>query len=182
MKENITSKLVAVGSRNPVKIEAVKIAFTKLWPQTKWQVEGIDVSSGVSNQPLSDSETLLGARNRAKTALLTLSADFGLGIEGGLHQLDNLWFDSAWIVALRKDGIQGIGSSIRMLNSDKMIDMVLNQKFELGQVDDILFNKTNSKQNDGHFGLMTDGQITRTSAYIDAVISALARFIHPEIF
>lgn len=32
---------VAVGSKNPVKIEAVRLAFEQIWPQRQWQVVAI---------------------------------------------------------------------------------------------------------------------------------------------
>lgn len=53
---------------------------------------------------------------------------------------------------------------------------------ELGTVDDIIFNKTNSKQADGHFGIMTNNVVTRAQAYRDGIVMALARFLHPEVF
>ena len=53
---------------------------------------------------------------------------------------------------------------------------------ELGHVDDMVFITRNSKQGDGHFGLMTKNALTRTSAYRDGVISALVRFINPQLF
>ena len=53
---------------------------------------------------------------------------------------------------------------------------------ELGHVDDLLFQTNNSKHATGHFGLMTNNAITRSDMYTDGIISALARFIHPEIY
>ena len=52
---------VAVGSMNPVKIDAVRQAFESLFPDDKWDVKGIDIKSGVSNQPMSDKESIRGA-------------------------------------------------------------------------------------------------------------------------
>ena len=49
-------------------------------------------------------------------------------------------------------------------------------------MNDKLFGVENSKHGDGHFGLLTNGAITRTSGYRDGVIAALARFIKPEVF
>ncbi len=53
---------VLVGSRNPVKLEAAKEAFSKYFDAV--EVVGISVNSKVSNQPVED-ETFAGARNRA---------------------------------------------------------------------------------------------------------------------
>lgn len=172
---------VAVGSKNPVKVYAVKLAFETIWPEQTWEVEGVDVSSEVSNQPMSDTESITGARNRATKALKKLQADFGVGLEGGLHQIQDKWFDCGWIVILDKDRKEGIGSSVRIETPKKMLDLILQGK-ELGEVCDIVFEKKNSKQGEGHFGLMTKNAITRTEGYKDAVIMALSRFIHPHLF
>lgn len=48
---------VAVGSENPVKIQAVAEAFEKVWPKKKFEVIGTKVPSGVSDQPMSDEES-----------------------------------------------------------------------------------------------------------------------------
>lgn len=174
-------KTIAVGSNNPVKIQAVCRAFEKIFSNTSWKVIGVDVKSGVSNQPMSDLESIKGATNRAKNALKKINADYGVGLEGGVEKIGDKWFDCGWIVIVDKKGQEGIGSSIRMHTPDKMINMVKKGK-ELGEAIDIIFKQKNAKQKQGHFGLMTDNAITRAEGYRDAVISALSRFIHPELY
>ena len=173
---------VAVGSTNPVKIRAVRKAFKKVFPNEKIIIQGIDVSSGVSSQPMNDEESILGATNRAKRALKNSSADYGVGIEGGLNKTGKFWFDCGWIVVIDKTNKRGIGSSMKMHTPQKMILMIKNNKMELGEVDDLVFKRMNSKQKKGHFGLMTNGAITRSHAYRDGVICALARFLHKNLY
>ena len=48
-----------------VKIACVQQAFEKCFPEEHFSFEGINVASGVSDQPMGDEETLLGAQNRA---------------------------------------------------------------------------------------------------------------------
>lgn len=172
---------VAVGSKNPVKISAVKQAFEIVFPDETWIVEGVDVKSGISDQPMSDRECIRGAKNRAKRAMKKLNADFGVGLEGGLHKIDKRWFDTGWMVVLDKKGQEGIGSTIRMRTPDKMMKYI-HEGMELGHVNDLIFKKKNSKQAEGHFGLMTGNKITRTSAYVDGIVSALVSFLHPDLF
>ncbi len=172
---------VAVGSKNPVKITAVKEGFSTVWPDVVWDVEGHDVGSEVSDQPMSDTESIIGAKNRARKASELLKADFGVGLEGGLQQIGEKWFDSGWIVIRDAKGIEGIGSTIKMETPPKMMELI-QKGHELGIVDDMLFNQTNSKQKTGHFGLMTNGILSRSDMYKNAVITALARFLHPELF
>lgn len=172
---------IAIGSTNPVKISAVKSAFKKVWPRKKFTFISIDIDSGVSKQPMSDLESIKGARNRAKRSLKISKGDFGVGLEGGLQKIGKDWFDCGWIVVLNKKKMVGIGSSIKMHTPKKMFKH-LKKGLELGEVDDLLFNVENSKQKQGHFGLMTKNKIDRAKAYRDAVISALARFLNPELF
>lgn len=173
---------IAVGSKNPTKINAVREAYKLVWPDETIEIITIDSPSGVSNQPVTDKESIKGATNRAKHALKNGKADFGVGLEGGIQKVGNEYFDCGWIVVIDKKGNRGIGSSIRMQTPPIMIKMIHEQNLELGVINDILFNTKNSKQATGHFGLMTKDALTRTSAYRDGVISALTRFIHPRLY
>lgn len=172
---------VAVGSTNPVKINATKQAFAKVWPKKKWEIVGVEVGSGVSSQPLSDEESLKGAKNRAKAAIKIAKADFGVGLEGGIHETNGLWFDTGWAVVVDKKGTLGIGTSIRMQSPPSMMKYV-KKGMELGDVDDMFFGKKNTKHKQGHFGLMSKGVLMREEAYQHGVISALVRFLHPKLF
>jgi inosine/xanthosine triphosphatase len=175
-------KKVAVGSKNPVKIEAVRLAFNDVWPDIEWEVIGTDVKSGVSDQPMSDRESIKGATNRAKRSRNLLDADFGVGLEGGLQKVGKEYVDSGWAIVVAKDGRIGVGSSVRMHTPHKMMQMVFEEGIELGKVCDILFKRQNSGQAEGQFGLMTKNLITRTEGYRQGIISALVRFIHPNLY
>lgn len=172
---------IAVGSKNPVKINAVKHAFELVWPKKKFEVVGVKVSSGVSDQPMSDKESILGATFRAKRSMQEAKADFGVGLEGGLQNIGKLWFDCGWAVVMDKKGTIGIGSSARMQTPKKILNLVKRGK-EIGEAMDIIFKRKNSKQAEGHFGLMTKNIVTRTDAYVDSLVFALSRFLHPKLF
>ncbi|MBP7213466.1 MAG: DUF84 family protein, partial [Anaerolineaceae bacterium] len=60
--------VIIVGSENPSKIEAVRLGFQAVFPNTSFEVLGLEVASAVSKQPMSDQETLHGADNRALNA------------------------------------------------------------------------------------------------------------------
>ena len=61
-------KHVVVASNNPVKKQAALAGFQKMFAHEDFKIEGIAVPSGVSDQPMSDEETLQGALNRAQKA------------------------------------------------------------------------------------------------------------------
>lgn len=171
---------VAVGSKNPVKIEAVKLAFEALWPEQEWRVSGVDVASGVPDQPMNDAESIQGAHNRAERALKALSADYGVGLEGGLQKTGSRWLDCGWVSVIAKDGNEGIGSTVKMVVPKKMMDLI-HAGNELGDVCDMVFNEQDLRRGAGHFGIMTKNQITRTRGYKDGVIAALTYFVHPDL-
>lgn len=179
---------IAVGSENPTKINAARIAFEKVFPNETIEVVGVKVSSGIPDQPIGFSQTIQGAINRAKRALeQTPDADFGVGEEGGMQPFDSaqgkekLWFETGWCVVVDKKGTRGIGSSIQMEVPPALLKHIKDNK-ELGEATDIAFNTIESGKNAGFFGLMSNNTIDRTQAYADGILSALIRFLHPHLF
>ena len=172
---------IAVGSLNPVKLGAVKEAFSIVWPGTPWEVMGVEVITGVSAQPMSDLESVNGAINRAKKSIEEVKADYGVGLEGGLQKIGKRWFDCGWIAVINNKGDLGVASTAKIETPPKILQLV-NAGMELGSAIDLVFETTNSKQNEGHFGVMTKGIIKRQDAYREGVVVALSRFIRPEVF
>ena len=80
-----------------------------------------------------------------------------------------------------KKGTVGIGSSVRMEVPKKLLRHLKKGK-ELGEATDIEFKVIESGKNAGFFGLMTNGAIDRTRAYADGILSALTRFLHPDLY
>ena len=77
---------VVVGSQNPVKLEAVELGIKELWPSKQIELLGMEVDSGINEQPLSDVEMIKGAKKRAHAAITgQKDARYGVGLEGGLH-------------------------------------------------------------------------------------------------
>jgi len=75
---------IAVGTLSSQKIEYLKEVLDEIG--IKANILPQKAKSGVSNQPVSEDETLKGSVNRAKEALkLHPTASFGLGIEVGYH-------------------------------------------------------------------------------------------------
>lgn len=173
--------LVAVGSRNPVKLEATRAGFASVWPEREWRFEDCDVDSGVSDQPMSNGSSIRGARNRAIRAREIADATFGVGIESGLERIEGIWFSSGWVVIVDVEGREGISSSMLRPVPLPSMELVL-QGMELGHANDRVFGTSNSKQATGLIGLLTNNVLTREGVLRDAVVSALGRFLHPDLF
>lgn len=171
--------LIAVGSKNPSKIKAVKIVVRKIFP--KAQVIALDVESRVSPQPKSDAESIRGAVNRAKAALKKSRADFAIGMEGGMHKIGKDWFESGWIAVVDKKGRVGLGSSARWQVSQKISTQLLKGK-ELAEVINDLTNRGDVHIKEGIMGLITNGHLPRHISYSHGIFFAFAPFISDPKF
>ncbi len=174
-------KTVIIASKNPVKINAVREGFEKVFPNEQFECIGIVTSSDVSDQPMTNKETLTGALNRSNNAKQEKpNADFWIGVEGGINAQDNEMEVFAWIVIQSKNRI-GKGKTGTFFLPQKIISLI-NEGKELGEADDIVFGRTNSKQTNGAVGILTSDLITRTSYYVEAVILALIPFKNKELY
>ena len=175
---------IIVGSQNPAKLEAVRAAAASFFPEVSFEVQAVIASSGVSPQPMSDAETLLGATNRAKAAReIEPDADFWLGIEGGLQPIPDepaSYLSYCWVVVLSRQRAGRARSASYEL--PKVICDLIRQGMELGDADDLIFGVSGSKCDSGGVGLLTEGRVTRSQFYAEAVKLALIPFVKPDLF
>jgi inosine/xanthosine triphosphatase len=172
---------VVVASRNPVKISAVREAFSRQFPSAGLNLISVDVESGVSDQPDSDEETRKGARNRVEQASRAhADADFWVGLEGGVETTDDQLMAFAWMAVRGPDGSMSEARTATLPLPPAVQELVANG-IELGEANDRVFATVNSKQQEGAFGLLTDGLYTREEVYREALIFALVPFVH-ELF
>lgn len=175
-------KKIIVASKNPVKIRAALEGFNQMFPEEAFDIEGVSVVSGVSDQPMSNAETLQGARQRVENAYVAhTSADFWVGIEGGIEETHGEMEAFAWIVVKSKEGKVARGRTGAFFLPPRVAELVREGK-ELGEADDIVFGKTNSKQDNGAVGLLTDNAIHREHYYTHAIILALIPFKKKDLY
>lgn len=170
---------IIVASKNPVKIKATQLGFESYFNSVK--VKGVNMESGVSDQPMSNKETLAGARNRATNARIKISdANYWIGIEGGIEPNEKGHTAFAWIVIVSADK-QGESRTASFMLPPK-VSALIQQGYELGVANDILFEKENSKQKSGAVGILTNDKINRTDLYKQAVQLALIPFLNSELY
>lgn len=171
---------IAVASLNPVKIAATEAGFTQMFPDDAFEFTGCDVSSGVNAQPMSRAETLRGATNRANAALKSVpDAAYAVGIEGGLEDVNGRLEVFAYVVV--SDGTRYGTAQTGVFTLPEEVSALVRGGMELGDADDVVFGRENSKQGNGSIGILTDDAITRTDYYIHAVIMALIPFKKPHL-
>ncbi|MEM6281259.1 MAG: inosine/xanthosine triphosphatase [Chloroflexota bacterium] len=171
---------IIVASGNPVKVNATRAGFTQMFPDEPLTVTGQAYPSGVAAQPMGDEETRAGALNRAQAARTAHpAAAYTVGIEGGctLHPDDGMSV-YAWVVVLNHTGQMGHSKTGTFYLPREVADLVRGG-MELGDADDIVFGRSNSKQQTGSVGLLTGDVLTRETYYLHAVVLALIPFKNP---
>ncbi len=174
-------KTIVVASKNPVKLKAAEAGFKAMFPTEEVKVLSVERQVTISMQPMTSAETLQGACERASNARLAQpDADYWMGIEGGVEDTPEGMELFAWVVVLDRDR-EGKGRTGMFYLPEKLRDLVRGG-MELGEADDLVFGRSNSKQANGAVGLLTEDAITRTTYYIPAVIFALIPFKNPKLY
>jgi inosine/xanthosine triphosphatase len=174
-------KKVIVTSNNPVKMEATRRGFVKMFPDEEFEFIAFPASSEISDQPVGDKETFRGAVNRIKNAQKKFpDANFYVGLEGGIILKDENTEVFAWMV-IESGGQIGKSRTASFCLPEKVNDL-LKQGEEVGIASDIIFKTKNSKQKGGTVGILTDGIIGRTEFYQDSVALALIPFKNPKLY
>lgn len=166
---------IVVASQNPVKIQAALSGFQRSFPAETYTAEGVTVASGVGDQPMTDAATRRGATNRAQNARTAQpNADYWVGIEGGVEPVGGELHCFAWAVVLGRDRV-GASRTATFILPREVAELV-RDGLELGEADDRVFGRSNSKQQNGAVGLLTGDVIDRAAYYEHALIMALIPF------
>lgn len=172
---------VVVGSKNPVKVNATRVALKQvLGTGDDIVVVGVDAPSLVADQPMTEAETRLGAVNRVKACLAEHQANWYVAIEGGVDKFTDGPATFAY-VAICNGEHWSVGRSAN-LPLPETVYASLTAGEELGDVMDKLFDTHNIKQKGGAIGLLTRHHATRQSVYQVALTLAMAKFHFPDLY
>lgn len=174
-------KKIVVGSTNPVKVEAAKLAFTAMFPDEQFDVQGIDAPSNITEQPWGDEETLAGARNRiAATKALVPDAQFWVANESGVKDVGTDLFITNWVIIANADYMSTTHSASFVIPPD--IAAMLRTGVELGPALEQKFGAEAAKRGAGGAGKLTHGVITRCDLLRQAMVTALIPFTNPDLY
>lgn len=171
---------IFVGSTNPVKINAVTIAASETWPESR--IQGLNVPSGINDQPLSDEETQQGAINRAEAVLaagLKTSPEeecLGVGLEGGVfeHPDGHMW-STVWVAVADQTGKIFVSNGARFPIPD-VIAQYIRQGQELGPLIAHLVGEADVRSKQGMIGIITNNFVDRTEEYASICKMALGLY------
>ena len=169
---------VAVGSRNPVKIQAVENAFSQYFRDI--EIMSVEVNSGVSNQPY-DEDIKIGAETRARTVMKEAETEFGVGLEGGIITLYGVQYLAGYCAIINQQQ-EYHGSWGTLWELPPFVLRELETGMELGDVIDRLTKRKNTKQTDGAIGIFSKGVILREVTFRHTVIGALIPFVNAPLY
>ncbi len=180
---------VRVGSTNPPKLRAVREALKLFAPEA--DVAGLAAESGVPEQPVGFEEVVAGARNRALAA--GAGAEVGVGYEDGLVRIPGAgadWFNIGCAV-IRAGGEEGLGFSSGFAYPPGCAGPAAALRAPIGARFDALWSawrseaasdETPSALGAGNVGRLTLGALPRAEYTRHAVLCALLRFLHPDLY
>ena len=173
---------MAVGSTNPVKIEAVKTCFNNFFDNVS--IEAVEVET--KPQPIGIDETTRGAVKRGLEALKKTGADLGVGIEAGLIKLEHTitgYINQHICAIIDKQGHITIGLSMGFEFPPEVVEKILSG--EAKEAEEAMEEISGIKgigSKTGAIGYLTKEKITRKDLCIQAIISALIPRINPQLY
>jgi len=165
--------LYAVGSGNPVKVQAARSALEEYHDEL--QVERVSVDPGIGAMPMSWEQARTGARNRAFEAIRELDMDRGIGIEG---YVEHATFLTVWTVIMEDGAVIGEGGAGRIRLPDAVTSRLPGE--ELGTVINEVMERDDVPKREGTVGVMTDGRLTREVFTRRSVVHAIEQVLGNE--
>ena len=178
---------VYVGSANAAKLEAVRSGLARFFPD--FEVEGREVPSGVSEQPVGLDEIIQGARNRARRSFAQGNCDLSAGIEDGLVPMPFVptGYVNLGCCALYDGQQEAYGFSSGFEYPPACVaEATRFARVPIGEAFQRLFEPRAGDPEPGpwagNIGRLTGGVLSRADYGSHAVICALVRFLHPELY
>jgi inosine/xanthosine triphosphatase len=150
---------IYLGSTNPVKIKAVEAVVNSM-------VIGVEVDSGVSNQPFSDAETLQGAYNRAYNIK---EKGLKFGLEAGVQMMNDTMFLVNWGVLIDENDNVYYAGGTRIPLPEVIKNELLKRNRELAFIIDQYFHTQDIKHHQGAIGILTNGLVNREEIFVHIV-------------
>jgi inosine/xanthosine triphosphatase len=182
---------VRVGSTNQPKLAAVRSALEPYVPDVV--VAGVEVESGVAEQPVGWEEIVQGARNRAARAAAASRCDLAVGIEDGLVRLPDGAGDLSHVnvgcAAVARGERVSLGFTSGFAYPPACTLPAVRDREPIGPVFDRFWEERRGEQAPapsgqglGNVGKLTLGVLPRAEYARHAVLCALVGLLHPDLY
>ena len=181
------SPIIAVGSSNPVKLQAIETVLQDYPQLEEASIHSYNVSTDVSDQPMTLNETIRGAKNRAKKSFEACgNCKFGIGIESGLMVVKEAKSGyMEFTVCSIYDGKNFyLGHSSAYEMPKNIIDLVVKENMNMAEACFYagLTDDTKLGEKEGDIGILSKGRVTRQLQSEQALIVALIQLENNELY
>jgi inosine/xanthosine triphosphatase len=177
----ILSKMtVAVGTKNPAKIEGVRRAFSKYFPDV--ELRQVDSSSVAKTQPRGLDEMTAGASARARHALSVAGGDFGVGVEAGIFTIGTIYFDNQVAAIVDKTGKVSLGHSAGYMLPLEAMEKLFREGRELERWAEEVSGINGVGDKGGLIQHLTKGRMTRIELTEQCVVTALIPWLQRDVY
>lgn len=169
---------VIVASNNKAKIDATRSIFSQYFNDLN--ILNIKVDSGVHKQPI-NAAIFKGAEQRARALIQKgETADFFVGIEGGMIEYFGRWFQLDCACIISKTGKISFGSASSFELPNRIVSELQKGK-ELSVVFDEMLGKNDTREI-GIINSLSKGKIDKAKHLAEGVLMALLPLINEQLF
>lgn len=174
---------INIGTLSPVKIQAIEDTIADYEIFRDAEIQGLKVSSGVTDQPTSLNDTVKGAKTRAKNAFM--ECDLSFGIESGLMKFpgSKTGYVNASVCAIYDGRNYHLGMASTFEYPKKVTKLMLTG-IE-GSEAMKMVGYTDKKKigyAEGTIGFLTKGKLLSVDYYKPAIASAIIQLENPELY
>ena len=174
--------LVAVGTKNPSKLEGVRRVFTDFFPGVRF--ESLDTSSVTHAQPIGVDQIIEGAIRRARFAISKTRARFGVGVEAGIFPINKRLghMDHQEAVIMNRRGRFSLGSSAGFMLPSRWMRRMIREGNELEHYAVEMTGVSGVGDKEGLVYHLTKGRISRSDLTEQCVRTALVPWLHADLY
>ena len=173
--------LVAVGTRNPAKLEGVRRVFSDFFPGVTFK--SLDTTSLTKAQPMAIEEIIEGAVKRARFAISKTRARFGVGIEAGVYRVERFGhMDHQEAVIMDRRGRFSLGTSAGFMLPPRWVKRMKREGRELEEYAIEMTGVSAVGEKEGLVYHLTRGRVSRADLTEQCVRTALVPWLHPDLY
>lgn len=171
---------IAVGSKNPAKVEGVRKAFARYFAD--FEAFPVDSASVAKPQPRGLEEMIAGATARARFALSKADGDFGVGVEAGIFTIGEVYFDNQVAAIAGPSDKLSFGHSAGYSLPRGAMEKLFAEDEELERWAEKISGIQEVGDKGGLIRYLTKGEMSRADLTEQCVVTALIPWIHPTVY
>ena len=174
--------VINIGSRNPVKIGAVREVISEYPFLNPFDLNSLEVSSEISEQPRGIEEIIKGAENRARNSFMI--CDYSIGLESGIFQTPYFKFVDMAVCSIYDGENFHYGFSEGFAVPPKLAKLINEEGLDLSQAAKKAGMTASNKigYEKGIINILTNGRFVRADQIKSSLQMALISLENPDLY